>query len=47
MQLVFSRDAILNVQFHADWKYIKDRKQQVINQKNKGKTKKEFHINTK
>ena len=25
MQLVFGRDAILNVQFEADWEYIKNR----------------------
>ena len=35
MQLVFGRDAILNVQFQADWKYIQDRKQKIINQNNK------------
>ena len=35
MQLVFSRDAILNTRFEADWQYIKDRKQHVINQNNK------------
>ena len=34
MQLVFGRDAILNVQFQADWKYIQDRKQKIINQNN-------------
>ena len=34
MQLVFGRDAILNVQFEADWKYIKDRKQKAINYNN-------------
>ena len=34
MQLVFGRDAILNVQFQADWKYIKDRKQKLINSNN-------------
>ena len=34
MQLVFGRDAILNVQFEADWKYIKDRKQKIINYNN-------------
>ena len=34
MQLVFGRDAILNVQFQADWKYIKDRKQKLINLNN-------------
>ena len=34
-QLVFSRDAILNVNFQADWEYIKDRKQHRILQNNK------------
>jgi hypothetical protein len=34
-QLVFQRDAIHNVRFEADWKYIKDRKQKLIIQNNK------------
>ena len=34
MQLVFGRDAILNIKFEADWKYIKDRKQDAINYNN-------------
>jgi len=34
-QLVFNRDAIHNVRFKADWKYIKDRKQKLIVQNNK------------
>ena len=34
MQLVFGRDAILNVKFEADWEYIKNRKQKIINQNN-------------
>jgi hypothetical protein len=34
MQLVCGRDAILNVQFAADWKLIKDRKQKLIKQNN-------------
>ena len=29
-QLVFGRDAILNVLFKADWQYIKERKQKLI-----------------
>jgi hypothetical protein len=29
-QLVFGRDALLNVSFEADWQYVKDRKQQRI-----------------
>ena len=33
-QLVFNRDAIHNVRFEADWKYIRDRKQQLIDQNN-------------
>jgi hypothetical protein len=35
MQLVFGRDAILNVSFQADWQYIKERKQKLIVQNNK------------
>ena len=31
-QLVFGRDAILNVNFEANWQYIKDRKQRLIQQ---------------
>ena len=34
-QLVFNRDAMHNVQFVADWQYIKDRKQKLIIQNNK------------
>ena len=34
-QLVFGRDAILNVSFQADWEYIKARKQKRILQNNK------------
>ena len=34
-QLVFGRDAILNVSFQADWNYIKERKQRLILQNNK------------
>jgi hypothetical protein len=34
-QLVFNRDAILNVAFEADWQYIKERKQHRIVQNNK------------
>jgi hypothetical protein len=34
MQLVFGRDAILNVRFQADWKYIKERRQKMIIQNN-------------
>ena len=34
-QLVFGRDAILNVQFKANWTYIKERKQKLINENNR------------
>jgi hypothetical protein len=33
-QLVFGRDAILNVHFEADWNQIKNRKQKLINKNN-------------
>ena len=33
-QLVFGRDAILNVSFEANWQYIKERKQKLILQNN-------------
>ena len=32
---MFGRDALLNVQFEADWKLIKKLKQQRINENNK------------
>ena len=35
MQLVFGRDAMLNVLHEANWRYIKDRKQKFININNK------------
>jgi hypothetical protein len=35
MQLVFGRDALLNTVFEANWKYIKDNKQKIINANNK------------
>jgi len=38
-QLVFGRDAMLNVSFEADWQYIKERKQRMILQNNKRKNK--------
>jgi NADH:ubiquinone oxidoreductase subunit len=34
MQLVFGRDAMLNIKFQADWQYIKERKQRMIIQNN-------------
>ena len=33
-QLVFGRDALLNISFEADWQYIKERKQHRILQNN-------------
>ena len=33
-QLVFGRDALLNVSFEANWQYIRDRKQKLITQNN-------------
>ncbi len=33
-QLVFGRDAILNIRHEADWNYIKTRKQKLINYNN-------------
>ena len=41
-QLVFGRDAILNTQFEANWKYIKERKQKLIEQNNECKNKKQL-----
>ena len=34
VQLVFGRDAVLNIQHVANWRYIKDRKQGIIRQNN-------------
>ena len=34
-QLVFGRDAILPIQHRADWKYIQNKKQKLINMNNK------------
>ena len=34
-QLVFGRDALLNVSFEANWQYIKERKQRLIVQNNR------------
>jgi hypothetical protein len=36
-QLVFGRDAILNISLEANWQYIKERKQRLIVQNNKRK----------
>ena len=38
-QLVFGRDALLNISFEADWQYIKARKQHRIVQNNKAENK--------
>ena len=38
-QLVFGRDALLNVTFESDWQYIKERKQKRIIQNNKAENK--------
>ena len=38
-QLVFGRDALLNVSFEADWQYIKERKQKLIVQNNRKENK--------
>ena len=40
MQLVFGRDAILPILHKVDWKYIKEKKQRLINLNNKRKNKK-------
>jgi hypothetical protein len=39
-QLVFGRDALLNVSFEADWQYIRERKQKLIVQNNRKENKK-------
>ena len=38
-QLVFGRDAILNTKFEANWKYIQQRKQAIINKNNAAENK--------
>ena len=40
MQLVFGRDALLNISFEADWQYIKARKQLRIVQNNRAENRK-------
>jgi len=35
MQLVFGRDAMLNIPFEANWAYIRERKQRLIKENNK------------
>ena len=46
-QLVFNRDAIHNVSFKADWNYIKERKQKLINLNNKRENAKRIPHNYK
>src|SRR5210317_1943070 len=41
-QLVFGRDMILNVKHEADWEYIRQRKQKLINQNNQNKNAKQI-----
>ena len=44
-QLVFGRDASLNIPFKADWALIRERKQKLINENNEreNKTRREHH----
>ena len=42
-QLVFGRDALLNVSFEADWQHIEERKQHRILQNNKRENAKRRH----
>jgi hypothetical protein len=44
MQLVFGRDAILNIKFEADCQYIKRRKQKLIHKNNRDKMPKESRM---
>ena len=45
MQLVFGRDAIMNLTFDANWQLIKQRKQNLINKNNANENKKRIqHI---
>jgi hypothetical protein len=39
MQLVFGRDAILNIKHITDWEHIRQRKQEHINENNKRENK--------
>jgi transposase InsO family protein len=47
-QLVFGRDMIFNISHEANWKYIKDRKQKLINKnnlrENKGRIRHEYKV---
>ena len=40
MQLVFGRDAVLNIKFQVNWKYIKERKEKLILKNNERENKK-------
>jgi transposase InsO family protein len=44
-QLVFGRDAILNIKFDANWKLIRERKQRAINENNQMENKKRIPHN--
>ena len=44
-QLVFGRDAILNIKFDANWKLIRERKQRAINENNQNENKKRIPQN--
>lgn len=44
-QLVFGRDAILNIKFDANWKLIRERKQRIINANNQKENKKRIPHN--
>jgi hypothetical protein len=50
-QLVFGQDAILNVQFEANWNLIRERKQRIIKKNNEAKNVKRiphtYHVNDK
>ncbi|ESQ10401.1 MAG: hypothetical protein N838_35560 [Thiohalocapsa sp. PB-PSB1] len=45
-QLMFGRDHFLNVNFEANWQYIKHRKQRMIVQNTSAKTRSELPTNT-
>ena len=47
IQLVFGRDAIINIEFQTDWVYIKNRKQKIIKNNNTRENTKKILINTK
>jgi protein associated with RNAse G/E len=40
IQLACGRDAVLNVKFDANWKYIRERKQRTIDANNRNKNRK-------